>query len=136
MAEYQQTYGGEGRIPMDSLNLTSSFTIPEKTPITPKWLEMSIAKKRSITPLYLPIDDLVSKCLGMSSKTKKLKNESMLEFDKDIGHWLEEIANLFQDKDDGEMTTQDYQVSKVDLGRGSRAVYRKIFEVSNKKIIE
>lgn len=32
------------------------------------------------------------------------------------------------------MTAHDYQVSKVDLRKGSKVVDMKIFEVSNKKI--
>ncbi len=49
---------------------------------------------------------------------------------------LAKITKPFQDKHEEEMTAQDYQVLKVDLGKGSSEVNMKIFEVSNKKIVD
>ena len=46
------------------------------------------------------------------------------------------MSKPFQDKDEGEMTSQDYQVSKVDLGKGSREFDMKNFKFSNKKIVD
>ena len=51
-----------------NLSLTKFSRLASKEPITPKWLETSIEKKRSMVPLSMPIDDLVNKCLGRASK--------------------------------------------------------------------
>ena len=42
--------------------------------------------------LSMPIDDLVSKCLGRASKVKKARIESRIKFDKNLGHWSAKIA--------------------------------------------
>lgn len=86
-----------------------------------------------MVPLSFPIDELVSKCLCKSSKAKKEKIESKIYFDKDTEHWLAKIAKPPQEKFEEDITPQDYQVSKVHLGKGSREVDMMIFEVSNKK---
>ena len=79
-----------------------------KEPPTPKWLETSIEKKRSLVPLSMPIDDLVSKCLGKSSKTKRAKIESRLNFDKNSGHWTDEIAKPPEGNSHENLTPWDY----------------------------
>ena len=108
----------------------------DKEPATPKWLENSIEKKRSIVPLSMPIDDPVRKFLGKTSKVKRVRTESRIQFDKNSGHWSAEIAMPPEGRSQESLTPQDYQVSKIDLGKGSRAIDMKFFEVSNKKIVD
>ncbi len=48
--------------------------------------------KRSIVPISMPIDDLVSKYLGKMPKVKKVRIESRIKFDKTSGWWVVEIA--------------------------------------------
>ena len=42
-------------------------------------------KKRSIVPISMPIDDLVSKCLGKMPKVKKARTKARINFDKSLG---------------------------------------------------
>lgn len=105
-----------------------------KDPTTPKWLETSIEKKRSMVPLLMLIDDLVSICLEKSLKDKKARTESKIKFDKSLGHWSAEIAKPPKGSLHEDLTPQYYQVSRIDLGKGSRVVDMKIFQASNKKI--
>ena len=65
-----------------NLVLVKCSFIVEKEQATPKWLETSMEKKRSIFPISMPIDDLVSKCLGKTPKVKKARTESRINFDK------------------------------------------------------
>ncbi len=105
-----------------------------KEPTTPKWLETFVEKKRSLVPISMPIGVLVNKCLGKPSKTKRAKIESRLNFDKNSRYWIAKIAKPPKGSSHENLTPQDYQVLKIDLGRGSHAIDMKIFEVSNKKI--
>ena len=82
------------------------------------------------------IDELVSRCLGKSLKTKKVRTESRIKFDKSLGHWSAEIANPPEGSLHEDLTPQDYQVSKIDLGNGSKEVDMKIFEASEKIIVD
>ena len=86
--------------------------------------------------LSMPIDDLVSKCLGKTSKVKRARTESRIQFDKSSGHWSTKIGMPPEGSSQESLTPQDYQVSKIDLGKGSHAVDMKFFEVSNKKIVD
>lgn len=81
----------------NALALAKISPMAGKEPTTPKWLETSIEKKRTLVPISMPIDDLVSKCLGKPSKTKRAKTESRLNFDKNSGHWTTEIAKPLKD---------------------------------------
>ena len=107
-----------------------------KEPTTPKWLEKSVERKWSLVPLSMPIDDLVSKCLGRASKAKKARTESRIQFDKNSGHWSAEIAMPLEESPKDALTPQDYRVSKVNFEKGSCAIDMKFFEVSNKKIAD
>ena len=93
-------------------------------------------KKRSIVPISMPIDDLVSKCLGKTPKVKKARTESRINFDKASRRWAVEIATPPDGSSLDSIALQDYQITKVDLGKGNRETDMKFFEVSNKKIIE
>lgn len=84
--------------------------------------------------LSMPINDLVSKLLGKSSKTKKARMESRIKFDKSSRHWSAEIAKSPEGSSHEDLTPQDYQVSRIDLGKGIRAMDMTFFEASNKKI--
>lgn len=62
-------------------------TPPPKEPaIAPRWLEAAIGKKRSVVSVTIPIEDMVSRCLGKTSKPKKLKTQAMLDVDDTTGH--------------------------------------------------
>ena len=89
-----------------------------------------------MVPLSMPIDDLVIKCLGRTSKVKKARIESRIKFDKSSGHWSTEIAMSPNGSSQESLTPQDYQISKIDLGKGSRVVDMNCFEASNKKIAD
>ena len=65
-----------------NLILVKCSSTAEKEQATPKWLETYMEKKRSIVPISMPIDDLVSKCLGKTPKVKKARTESRINFDK------------------------------------------------------
>ena len=69
-----------------SLALTKFSPPADKGLVTPKWLETSIERKWSMVPLSMPIDDLVSKCLGRTSKVKKDRTESRIKYEKNLGH--------------------------------------------------
>lgn len=62
-----------------SLSPTSTLqTSPSKDnhPM-PNWFELFLRKKRSLVPATLPVEDLVRKCLGKTSKTKRPKIETL-----------------------------------------------------------
>ena len=80
----------------------------DKETATPKWLENSIEKKRSIVPLSMPIDDLVSTCLGKTSKVKRARTELWIQFDKNSGHWFAKIAMPPKGSSWEALTPQDY----------------------------
>ena len=71
----------EGNLALAKFSLAAN-----KEPITPKWLETSVERKWSMVPLSMPIDDLVSKCLGRTSEVKKDRTESRIKFDKSSRH--------------------------------------------------
>ena len=56
-----------------SLSLTKFSPAVDKGSVTPKWLETFVERKWSMVPLSMPIDYLVSKCLGRTSKVKKAR---------------------------------------------------------------
>ena len=93
-------------------------------------------KKRSIVPISMPIDDLVSKCLGKTPKVKKVRTEAKINFDKSSGRWAAEIATPLDESSRDSVAPQDYQITKVDLGKGNRETDLEFFEVSNKKITQ
>ena len=105
-----------------------------KDQATPKFLETSMEKKRSIVPISMLIDDLVSKCLGKMPKVKKARIEARINFDKYSGQWAAEITTPPNGSSHDSITPQDYQITKVDLGKGNHKIDMKFFEVSNKKI--
>lgn len=57
-----------GPLPMQSKDLT----------VAPKWLSDSITKKRNVVPISMLMEDVMSKCLGRATKTKRLKVETMI----------------------------------------------------------
>ena len=59
-----------------------------------------------------------------------------MKFYKDLGHWITKIAKPPEGSSHENLTPQDYQVSRIDLGKGSHAIDMKIFEASNKKIAD
>lgn len=75
------TYSQEG-----NLTLARFSHATDKEPTTPKCLETSTEMKWSMVPLSMPIDDLVSRCLGKTHKVKKGRIESRIKFDKNSKH--------------------------------------------------
>lgn len=80
---------------------SSEYQTPpaKESPNVSRWLGASISKKQNIVPISVPMEDMVSKCLGKTHKSKKLKVEAMLEVDENIGHWVVEVARPISDKD-------------------------------------
>ena len=76
------------------------------------------------------INDLVSKCLGKTPKVKKAR----INFDKNFGHWLTNIVTSPDGTSHESLAPQDYQITKVDLGKGNCEVDMEFFESSNKNI--
>ena len=68
-----------------SLALVKSSYATGKDQSTPKWLETSIEKKRSIVPISMRINDLVSRCLGKTPKVKRVRTKTRINFDKKLG---------------------------------------------------
>ncbi len=68
-------------------------------------------------------------------KNQKGKIVSIIKFDKSLGHLFVKISKPPDGSLHEDLTPQDYQVSKIDLGKGSCAVDMKIFEALNKKIV-
>lgn len=116
------------------VTLVKSSHVTEKDQGTPKWLETSIERKRSIVPISMPIDDLVSKCLSKTPKVKKARTEMRINFDKNSGRWAAEIATPLDGCSRDSVVPQDYQITRVDLGKGNHDVDMEFFEASNKKI--
>ena len=87
-----QKFPTSTKSPEGGLAMTKFSPSINKELATPKWLENSIEKKRSIVPLSMPIDDLVRKCLGKTSKVKRTRTKSRIQFDKKSGHWFAKIA--------------------------------------------
>lgn len=75
--------------------------------------------KRSVVPIIIPMEDMVSKCLGKVSNPKKLKTHTILEVDESIGHWTTKIAKPIQGRDSGKATEDDFTMEKIDLGVAS-----------------
>ncbi len=92
--------------------------------------------KRSDAYIGVLIDDLISKCLGKAPKVKKARTEARINFDKSSGRWATEIATPPDLSSRDSVVPQDFQIKKVDLGKGNREVDMRFFEVSNKKIAE
>lgn len=103
--------------------------------LAPKWLNDSISRKRNVVPISVSMEDAVSKCLGRSVKPKKLKTESMIDFDENTKHWIVDIARPWPNKDAATASKADYAVEQIDLGVGTRVVDVKHLETSTKRII-
>lgn len=64
----------------------------------PVWLDNMLGnKKRNIILASIPIEDMVSKCLGKTPKARKSKTMSKIDFDVDNGNWVAEIAHPLTD---------------------------------------
>lgn len=55
-------------------------------------MRLLINNKRSIVLVSVPIDDMVSKCLGREVKIKKPKIEAMIDADEKTWHWMAQVA--------------------------------------------
>lgn len=63
---------------------------PDKTLVhtAPLWLENTLSsKKRNIVLASVPLEDVISKCLGKTPKAKKLKTISKIDFEDSTGNW-------------------------------------------------
>lgn len=74
----------------------------------------------------------MSKCLGTSTKPKKLKMEAMIGFDENTKHWTADIAKPATEKDVVTVSEVDYAIERVDLGVGTRVMDVKHLETSTK----
>lgn len=74
-------------------------TPPKETSNISRQLGASIGKKHSVVPITIPMEDMVSKCLGKISKPKKLKTKAMMEVDDETRHWVAKVAKPILDKD-------------------------------------
>lgn len=102
----------------------------------PVWLENMLSnKKRNIVPTSIPVEDMVSKCLGKNPKAKKSKTMSKIDFDVDSGNRVAEIAYPLTKEKTKSPTTQDFVVERIKIGTASRATYVLHLEASTKKII-
>lgn len=61
-------------------------TPPKETANAPRWLDATIGEKRSVVPITIPMEDMVSRCLRKASKPKMLKTQAMLDVDDTTGH--------------------------------------------------
>lgn len=64
-------------------------TNPDKSQVLSRlvWLENMLSnKKRNIVPASIPVEDMVSKCLGKTPKAKKSKIMSKFDFDAGSGN--------------------------------------------------
>lgn len=75
-----------------------------------KWLSDSIIEKRNVVPISVSMEDAVSKCLGRSTKPKKLKTEEMIDFDESTKHWTTNIARPESNKDATTASEVEYVV--------------------------
>lgn len=95
-----------GPSPMQSKELT----------VAPKWLSDSITRKRNVVPISMSMEDALSKCLGRSTKPKRLKMETMIGFDEGTKHWTTDIAKPTFDKDATIASEADYAIEHVVWG--------------------
>lgn len=109
--------------------------LPKETSTTPKWLSGSLTKKRNVIPISIPMEDMVSKCLGRTSKSKRLKTKTMIDVDEQTGHWVVEVARPPADKETENATEKDFIIEKIDLGTTSRVADVKHLESSTKRIL-
>lgn len=86
-------------------------------------------------PITIPMEDMVSKCLGKVSKPKKLKTQIIFEVDEASGHWIAEIAKPIPDRDSDKATEDEFTMEKVDLGVALQAVDVKHLDSSTKRMI-
>lgn len=82
---------GTRQDPMNALVIFTSpdtqVTLPPKgSTNAPRWLEATIGKKRSVVSVTIPLEDMVSKCLGKASNPKKIITQAMLDVDDTTGH--------------------------------------------------
>lgn len=107
------------------------------TTLRPTWLENTLTnKKMNIVPIYIPVDDMVSKCLGKVSKAKRLKTVSKIDFDEDTGNWTAQIAPQKTDEIVADSKSKDFMVEKVNLGAGTHVADALHLEVSTKKMLK
>lgn len=127
--------------PMNTMVIVTSpdvqTTPPPKEPAkAPRWLDAIVGKKQSVVPVMIPMEDMVSRCLGKASKPKKLKTQTtMLDVDEATRHQMTEIAKPIPGKDEDKATEEDFIVEKIDLGVASHAVNVRHFQSSTKRII-
>lgn len=126
--------------PMNTLVIITSpdtqVTLPPKGPTNaPRWMEAAIGKKRSIVSVTIPLEDMVSKCLGKALKPKKLKTQAMLDVDDTTGHWTTEVAKPILGRDANKATEEYFTMDKLDLCIASRVMDVKHLESSTKRII-
>lgn len=105
-------------------------------PSTPHGLDTTLSSKRmNVVPISPLFEDMVSKCLGKTPKSKRLKMASKINFDQDIGNLTAGIAHLISDKEIENPSMKDFNVEKINLGVGSGVADVHHLEASTKRII-
>lgn len=127
---------------MDSHVVTLAMTPPSKmiegtasSSATPRWVTNSVNKKRSFIPMTIPIQDMVVKYTEKGPKPKRFTTTARLDNDEGIGKWVTEIASYKPKDEDKEVSTEDFEITKVELGNMSRDLDNHFFQVSAKKML-
>lgn len=133
---------GEVACALDSQTVTVAMTPPPKmiegtshSAATPKWLTTSVNKKRSSLPMTIPIQDMVAKYSEKNPKLKRFKTTMHLNNDEETSKWMAEIASYKSKDENKEASSNDFEITKVELGKMSRDTDNHFFQVSAKKML-
>lgn len=127
---------------MDSHAVTVAMTPPSKaikgaasSSAIPKWLTTSVNKKWSSIPVTIPIQDMVVKYIEKGPKPKRFKTTTRLDCDEGTGKWVAEIASYKPKDEKKEVSAEDFEITKVELGNMSRDSNNHFFQVSANKML-
>lgn len=133
---------GEVACALDSQTVTVAMTPPPKmiegtshSAATPKWLTTSVNKKRSSLPVTIPIQEMVAKYSEKNPKPKRFKTTAHLNNDEETGKWTAEIASYKPRDENKEAGSDDFEITKIELGKMSRDTDNHFFQVSAKKML-
>ena len=99
-------------------------------PTFPSWLSNSISKKRNLQPISTPIKDIVTKYVARGSKDKKLKIGAHLTNDPVTGKIKDEVAMYKWKIESGEIDSEGFKVTSVELGTINRSTCNHFFKFS------
>lgn len=85
--------------------------------------------------MTIPIQEMVAKYSEKNPKLKRFKTTTHLNNDEETRKWMAKIASYKPKEENREAGPDDFEITKVELGKMSRDTDNHFFQVSAKKML-